>query len=57
MYKSKINSTEVEAVDIVGNVYNRIVLFNAKMIHSVTHHFGSETEDGRLIQQFAFDLL
>ena len=57
MYKSKINSTEVEAVDIVGNVYNRIVLFNAKMIHSVTHHFGSEMEDGRLIQQFAFDLL
>jgi len=57
MYRSKTNSTEVEAVDIVGNVYNRIVLFNAKTIHSVTHHFGSEMEEGRLIQQFAFDLL
>ncbi len=49
-------STELEAIDIIGNVYNRLVLFNTKMIHAISHHFGKEVEDGRLIQRFAFDL-
>lgn len=49
-------STDLEAVDIIGNVYNRLVLFNTKMIHAISHHFGKESEDGRLIQRFAFDL-
>jgi hypothetical protein len=49
-------STELEPVDVIGNVYNRLVLFNTKMIHAVSHHFGNEHKDGRLIQRFAFDL-
>jgi len=49
-------TTDLEAVDIVGNVYNRLVIFNAKMIHSASHHFGNTTENGRLVQTFAFDL-
>lgn len=49
-------STELEPVDVIGNVYNRLVLFNTKMIHAVSHHFGKEHNDGRLIQRFAFDL-
>jgi len=51
------NTTELEAVDIVGNVYNRLVLFNSQMIHSITHHFGSEKETSRLVQLFSFDLV
>jgi hypothetical protein len=49
-------STELEPVDIVGNVYNRLVLFNTNMIHAISHHFGKDTSDSRLVQTFAFDL-
>jgi hypothetical protein len=49
-------STDLEAVDIIGNVYNRLILFNTKMIHAISHHFGNDVQDGRLIQRFAFDL-
>jgi len=48
-------STDLEAVDIIGNVYNRLVVFDPTMIHAVSHHFGQE-QQGRLVQTFAFHL-
>ena len=50
------DSTEFEVVDVVGNVYNRVVLFDAKMIHAAACYFGTNIENGRLFQLFFFDL-
>jgi hypothetical protein len=50
------NSTDLEAIDIIGNVYNRLVLFESQRVHAVTHHFGNDLERGRLVQTFAFNL-
>jgi hypothetical protein len=47
--------TEFEPVDIIGNVYNRLVIFNTQLIHAVTHNFGTNFNNNRLVQVFAFD--
>jgi hypothetical protein len=49
-------TTDLVAVDSVGNVFNRLVIFNTKKIHACPHMFGGDKTDGRLIQTFAFDL-
>ena len=51
-----LDPTEFEVVDVVGNVYNRIVLFNAQMFHAASNYFGNTLENGRLFQIFFFDL-
>jgi hypothetical protein len=50
------DSTKFEMVDPVGNVYNRLVLFDAQLIHSASCYFGNNKENGRLFQLFFFDL-
>jgi len=50
------DSTEFESVDTVGNLYNRIVLFDARLIHAAPVYFGNTKENGRLFQLFFFDL-
>lgn len=50
------DSTEFESVDTVGNVYNRLVLFDAHLIHAAPVYFGNTKENGRLFQLFFFDL-
>lgn len=50
------DSTRFEQLDVVGNVYNRLVLFDAKLIHAADTYFGRGKEDGRLIQLFFFDV-
>jgi hypothetical protein len=51
-----LDSTEFELVDQVGNVYNRLVIFNSQMIHAASCYFGNSKENGRLFQMFFFDL-
>jgi hypothetical protein len=51
-----LDPTEFEVVDVVGNVYNRLVLFDAKMFHAASNYFGTTKENGRLFQLFFFDL-
>jgi hypothetical protein len=51
-----LDSTEFDLVDVVGNVYNRLVLFDAQMIHAASTYFGNNIENGRLFQLFFFDL-
>lgn len=51
-----LDSTEFDVVDVVGNVYNRLVLFDSKMIHAATRYFGTNKDNGRLFQLFFFDL-
>jgi hypothetical protein len=51
-----LDSTEFEMVDTVGNIYNRLVLFDAKLIHAATQYFGNNLQNGRLFQLFFFDI-
>lgn len=47
--------TKWEVVDRVGNVYNRIVLFDSTQYHASVDYFGQNKEDSRLFQVFFFD--
>jgi len=40
---------------MIGNVYNRLVIFDGKNIHSGSEYFGTGLEDSRLIHLFFFD--
>lgn len=50
-----LDPTEFDLVDKVGNVYNRLVLFDARLIHAASEYFGSNLQNGRLFQLFFFD--
>jgi hypothetical protein len=50
------DSTEFDLIDVVGNVYNRLILFDAQTIHAAAAYFGNTKENGRLFQLFFFDL-
>ena len=54
--KGYLDKTEFECVDTIGNVYNRLVLFDSKIIHSASKYFGNSIENCRLFQLFFFDL-
>jgi hypothetical protein len=47
--------TIFEPVDVFGNVYNRLVIFNAGYLHSASEYFGFNDRNGRLWQMFFFD--
>jgi hypothetical protein len=49
------DSTKFELVDVVGNVFNRLVIFNGKCIHAASKYFGKNLEDSRLFHMFFFD--
>lgn len=51
-----LDSTEFDIVDVVGNVYNRLILFDSQQIHAASAYFGTNLENGRLFQLFFFDL-
>lgn len=44
-----------ELVDQVASVYNRLVLWSSKKIHSATSYFGDRPDNARLFQVFFFD--
>lgn len=46
--------TKWELVDKVGNVFNRLILFNSKRYHMSLDYFGDSKENGRLFQVFFF---
>ena len=46
--------TQWELVDKVGNVFNRLVIFNANHFHCSMDYFGDNKENGRLFQVFFF---
>jgi hypothetical protein len=45
-----------EEVDRIGNIYNRLVLFDAQLAHGASAYFGTNIADGRLFQNFFFNL-
>lgn len=50
-----LDKTLYEQVDRVGNIYNRLVLFDASLIHSANEYFGWNKDNGRLWHMFFFD--
>jgi len=50
-----LDGTAWEPVDVLGNVYNRLVIFDASCIHSASEYFGTVKENARLWQMFFFD--
>lgn len=49
------DKTKFTLVDTIGNVYNRLVIFDSKLIHSAAEYFGTELNNSRLFQIFFFD--
>lgn len=49
------DSTKFDIVDNAGNLYNRLVIMDARCIHSAGPYFGQGVEDGRLTHLFFFD--
>ena len=50
-----LDGTPFEPVDVLGNVYNRLVIFDSSCIHSASEYFGTVKENCRLWQMFFFD--
>ena len=46
--------TKWEQVDKVGNIFNRLILFDSKRFHMSMDYFGDSKENGRLFQVFFF---
>lgn len=49
------NST-FEIVDKVSNVYNRLVMWDAKTIHAATEYYGTDINNSRFFHLFFFDV-
>jgi hypothetical protein len=53
--KTFLDSTPYEEVDKIGNVYNRLVIFDGGLIHSASEYFGWDIHSSRLFHMFFFD--
>lgn len=49
------DKSKFELVDTAGNIFNRLVLFDAKCIHAASEYFGRNIQDSRLFHLFFFD--
>ena len=49
------DKTRWETVDVIGNVYNRMVLWDAQKVHAASEYFGDSLENSRLFHMFFFD--
>jgi hypothetical protein len=49
------DKTKFDLVDNIGNVFNRLVIFDSKSIHSAAAYFGQNLDDSRLTHLFFFD--
>jgi hypothetical protein len=52
-----LDKTPYQAVDVAGNVFNRLVIFNGGCIHAASEYFGTSLENCRLWHMFFFDTL
>jgi hypothetical protein len=50
------DKTKFETVDVIGNVFNRLVIWDAQLIHAASEYFGSNLGDSRLFHLFFFDV-
>ena len=49
------DSTKFDIVDNIGNIYNRLLIMDAKAIHSAGPYFGNNEQNGRLTHLFFFE--
>ncbi len=49
------DKTRWELADTIGNVYNRMVIWDAKKVHAASAYFGNTLENSRLFHMFFFD--
>ena len=49
------DSTHLDVVDSIANVYNRLLLWDARAIHAAEKYFGNSIHNSRLFQVFFFD--
>lgn len=60
-YRANVNEHEAsdytkwDKIDIVGNKYNRMVIYRGDLFHASLDYFGKDLYDGRLFQTFFFD--
>jgi len=52
--KTFLDGSPYEMVDTVGNVFNRLVIFDGGLIHSGINYFGWDLESSRLFHIFFF---
>lgn len=50
-----LDRTAWEEVDRFGNVYNRLLVYDARLIHAATDYFGHSPETGRLFEMLFWD--
>lgn len=50
------DGSSFEVVDRIGNVYNRLVIWDAKTIHAATKYYGNDINNSRFFQLFFFDV-
>lgn len=50
-----LDGTLYEDVDVVGNVYNRLVIYDGGLIHAANEYFGYNIDNCRLWHMFFFD--
>jgi len=53
--RGNYDSTQFDVVDSIGNIFNRLVLFDGKKIHSAGPYWGNDIVNGRLVQLFFFN--
>lgn len=53
--KTFLDGTPYEMVDKIGNVFNRLVIFDGGLIHSASEYFGWDLESSRLFHMFFFN--
>ena len=53
--KTFLDKTPYDVVDVFGNIFNRLVIFDGGCIHAASEYFGSNIQDCRLWQMFFFD--
>ncbi len=49
------DSTKFECIDTIGNIFNRLVLMDGRLIHSAGPYWGNSRDSGRLVQLFFFE--
>ena len=57
IYNDAGDISKWELVNYIGNVYNRLVIYQGDLFHTSLDYFGNNLEDGRLFQTFFFDTL
>lgn len=55
IYADANDLSKWEVVDVIGNVYNRLVIYQGDLFHTSLDYFGTNINNGRLFQTFFFD--